>query len=348
MNAPSLATARLLDRRRLLGLGGGLTTATVLSGGTSLAGTDVAPSPRFAFDGAGGYLMLERELRPASWLMQSFAFDNDRQHTYVAVMQPHSDTGDLWISKTDLHGNPLGRIALHGFGQGVQIAVDPYADGVYLWVESHVNPSNGLGRRLARIRLPSALWTDGGTAIGVSDPTVEDRTPSFPATDGHAERTIVYPQPAIDPTTDRLLVRFRVASGPQRGQARVVAFSMRDARAGRLGWHQRLADWALPTRSDAFAKKYPFQGFTACGQYAYVLEGSPAAPDSTAYLTWVDLRTGKASDPFETKAGESFQHREPKGMAIHLADCRPRLTFGITSTVDGAFRSSIFYKSDRT
>ncbi len=66
--------------------------------------------------------------------------------------------GDVWVTKTDFSGNQLGSMALHNFGHGVSIAVEPYNGAVYLWTEWRTSGS-GFGTRVGRFRFVNgATW----------------------------------------------------------------------------------------------------------------------------------------------------------------------------------------------
>lgn len=284
------------------------------------------PSSRFDFDDPSDALIWRKRLRNTTWHMQAYGFDNVAGAIYFVQTQPGSTNGDLWVTRTDLTGVRNASMLLRGFGHGVQIAVEPQADGgVYLWTESHVG-GNGYGTRIGRFK-----FDNGGT---ITSGQAQDRTPKLGNLGPGAN-----PQPAIDPYTDRLLVRFRDPNG----RRRMVVFAMRDARAGRLSSAQRLAECALPDRG-SWGKSHPFQGFTGFGQYAYLLEGE--AGSSISYLTCVDLNSGKVvEDRFETQAGKSLPTREPEGMAIQLLPGEARLTLGLSSRSDGVYQSSVFYKN---
>jgi hypothetical protein len=259
--------------------------------------------------------------------MQSFAFDNVNDHIYFVQTKPGTTTGDLWVTKTDLSGTQLGSMALHGFGHGVQIAVEPAGATAYLWSEWRASAS-GFGTRIGRFE-----FIDGAT-LEQRDTRIQDRTPTL-------TNLVTNPQPAIDPAYDRLLVRFKDANG----KARIVAFRMSDARAGLLGHDHRLAEWALPDRG-SWGVEQPFQGFTGYGEFVYLLEGKGGA--TTSYLTSVDLNSGHImQDRFPTTAGESLPNREPEGMAIReSASTGPLLAFGFSSGAAPNFRATVYYKSD--
>ncbi|MDX2909648.1 phage baseplate protein [Streptomyces griseiscabiei] len=330
------ANDRGLSRRRLLGTGGGIAAAALFGGAATLLGAGpayavVGDSPRFRLDGAGGNPVWKKSLH-ANWVMQSFAYDNVNQHIYFAqTNSANTDpdrVGDLWITKTDTSGNELGAMALHNFGHGVQIGVEPYQGAVHLWTEWQSSGS-GFGTRVGRFR-----FVDGAT-LEKNDSAIQDRTPVI-------ADTMVNPQPAIDPSTDRLWVRYKVAAD----MPRIVGFTMSDARAGRLteSPDKRLAERALPSRGD-WGTANPFQGFAVYGRYAYLLEGAANGP---SYLTVIDLNSSGQStvvDRWETTAGQSLPGREPQGMAIWQVSGAARLAFGFHSNTGGVRQSSVFYKS---
>ncbi|MDP9849572.1 hypothetical protein [Streptosporangium lutulentum] len=332
---------RSLSRRRLFRAGGRVAAAAAVGSlpfaGAGVAHADVPPSPRFAFAGSGGDPIIRKSLH-ANWVMQSFAYDNVNRHVYFVQHNSQNtdpaNAGDMWVTKTDLAGNRLGSMALHNFGHGVQIGVEPHDGAVYLWTEwQDRNPPTDFGNKIGRFRFVN------GAVLERDSGAIQDRTPTL----GNMHPESANPQPAIDPSTDRLVVRFRDADK----NMRIVLFRMSDARAGRLGREHRLAERALPTRDAAWARANPFQGFTAYGQYAYLIEGGVGA---TSYLTAVDLNDvgqSVAQDRWPTTAGESLHGREPQGMAIWLAGngvVQPRLAFGFHSNTDGVRQASVFYK----
>ncbi len=323
--------------RRGLVRAGGVAAAAALVGIGGLrnapgAAADVPDSAQFALDGAGGNPVLRASLH-ANWQMQSFAYDNVNQHIYFVQTNSENDdparVGDLWVTRTDTAGNELGAMALHGFGHGVQIAVEPYDGQVYLWTEWRTS-AGGFGTRVGRFRFVN------GATLEQDDPAIQDSTPVI-------GDTMVNPQPAIDPANDRLVVRYKVATD----MPRIVVFSLSDARAGRLSSEYRLAERALPSRG-TWGEEHPFQGFTAYGRYAYLLEGGVS---TTSYLTTIDLNdVGQSTevDRFGTTAGQSLSGREPEGMAIWLSSGGPRLAFGFHSNTGGVRQASVFYKSEWT
>ncbi|MER7787865.1 hypothetical protein [Streptomyces sp. NPDC097640] len=325
---------RLLSRRRLLTTGGGVAAAGALGTAGLLLATDsanaaVANSKRFKLDGAGGNPVLKASLH-ANWVMQSFAYDNVHQHIYFAQVNNQNTNpdrvGDIWITKTDTSGRQLGAMALRNFGHGVSIAVEPYDGSVYLWTEWK-SSAKGFGTRIGRFKFVN------GATLKKTDSAIQDRTPSI-------GDTMINPQPAIDPSTNRLLVRYKTGTD----KPRLVAFKLSDARAGRLTKGYRLVERALPSRG-SWGKDNPFQGYTAYGRYAYLLEGRP---NSSSYITVIDLNgTGQSTvvNKWKTTAGQSLRGREPQGMAIWLPSGGPRLTFGFHSNTYGVRQASVFHKS---
>lgn len=111
------------------------------------------------------------------------AFDNLNGHVYFVTTKPGSTTGDLWVTKTDLSGTQLGSMALHGFGHGVQIAVEPSGGTVYLWTEWRASAS-GFGTRIGRFEFVN------GSTLEQTDSRIQDRTPTL-------TNLVTNPQPAI-------------------------------------------------------------------------------------------------------------------------------------------------------
>ncbi|GAA3572136.1 hypothetical protein GCM10022419_061260 [Nonomuraea rosea] len=319
------------SRRALLRAGGGLAAVTLGSVlGARPAYAEVPDSPRFDLGGAGGNPVWKKSLH-ANWVMQSFAYDNVHQHIYFAqVNSQNTDpahAGDLWITKTDTAGRQLGAMTLHNFGHGVSIAVEPYNGSVYLWTEWKSGDS-GFGTKIGRFAFKD------GAVLEKTSAAVQDRTPSI-------GDELINPQPAIDPSTGRLLVRYKTGTD----LPRIVAFDLEDARAGRLLSEHRLAERALPSRG-AWGTDNPFQGFTAYGRYVYLLEGRVNGP---SYITVADLNGAGQSvviDRAQTSAGESLPGREPQGMAVWMHASGPRLAFGFHSNTGGVRQASVFYKSE--
>lgn len=285
------------------------------------------PSPRFDFEDPSDPVIWKKQLHKSDWHMQAYAFDNASGDIYFVQRKPGTNNGDLWVTRTSEEGTRKASMLLKGFGHGVQIAVEPDpGENPFLWTETHV-AANGYGTRIGRFRFVNGATITSGDA--------DDRTPTLDSLGGSPN-----PQPAIDPYTGRLLVRYR----DDRSRRRIAVFRLSDARDGRPGADQLLAECLLPNRGE-WGKDHPFQGFTGFGQFAYLLEGEAGV--ATSYLTCVDLNSGEVvTDRFPTQAGRSLRNREPEGMAIQLVPGEARLTLGLSSHVDGVYTSSIFQKNE--
>jgi hypothetical protein len=337
---------RTLGRRGLLAGAAALAIGAVpfVGGGSAFGSSDFAgpdfASPDFVDDsrqfnigGSGGYPFVKKQLH-ANWVLQSFGYDNLNNHIYF--LQTNEDNtatehvGDIWVTKTDLAGNEIGAMALRNFGHGVAVGVEPYNGTVYLWTEWKVNPTSGYGTRIGRFEFVN------GATLMADDPSIQDRTPSI-------GEEMTNPQPSIDPSTDRLLVRYKVGAD----LPRIVVFPMSNARAGNLTVDDRKAERALPSRG-AWGAANPFQGLAAYGRYAYLLEGPVGNP---SYITTIDLNGAGQTiveDRHPTTAGASLPGREPQGMAIWLSgppnNVSPRLAFGFHSNTGGVRQASVYFK----
>ncbi|MCW8375588.1 phage baseplate protein [Streptomyces justiciae] len=336
------------SRRGLLRGGAGLaaaaavgTAAPLIAAGTAQA--VVPASQHFVLSGNGGNPVWRATLHQPYWAMQSFAYDNVNGRIYFAqhrIGDSAGHNGDLWISQTDLSGNVLGAMAIQGFGHGSSMGVEPTGSGStpYLWIEGGDSDDNGAGETLARFR-----FTDGLT-LEYFNPsiTIYDRTPTISS-------FVKLPRPAIDPSTNRLLIRYATSDSAARVW-RLAVFDMADAVAGRLSDGYRLVERAIPNNDElGLTDADLFQGITLCGQYAYLTYGGPSGP---SYLVTLDLNAtgGSYYDKFETTAGASLPGREPQGAAVWMVSGAPRLAFGFssktTSTDPDTLDASVFYKSD--
>jgi hypothetical protein len=338
---------RGLSRRELLRTGARIATVAAVGSAIPLAAAGsaeatVASSKHFVLSGSGGNPVWRATLHQPYWAMQSFAYDNVNDHIYFAQHRVGDSTGhngDLWISKTDLSGNVLGAMAIQGFGHGSSMGVEPTGSGTepYLWIEGSDSDDNGAGEKLSRFQ-----FTDGLTLVYSSPSiTIYDRTPTISS-------FVKLPRPAIDPYSNRLLIRYATSDTATRVW-RIVVFDMADAVAGRLSDGYRLVERAIPNNSElGLTDSDLFQGITLCGQYAYLLYGGPGGP---SYIVTLDLNStgGSYYDIFETTAGASLPGREPQGTAIWTVSGAPRLAFGFSSKTTGSpdtFDASVFYKSD--
>ncbi|MEU4232222.1 hypothetical protein AB0F17_48685 [Nonomuraea sp. NPDC026600] len=326
------------SRRRLFRAAAFAAAGSIPFLGAGAAYAVVPDSPRFKLAGMGDDPIIGKQLR-ANWVMQSFAYDHVGQHVYFAQHNTEDSdpdhVGDLWITKTDTAGNQLGSMALHGFGHGVQIGVEPFGGSVYLWTEWQAS-GGGFGTKVGRFAFVN------GAVLERDDGSIEDRTIAL----DNLHPVSPNPQPAIDPQYNRLAVRFRDADSTMR----IVLYDLADARAGRLTTGYRKVERALPVRTKAWAAANPFQGFTVFGRYAYLLEGGVS---DTSYITVIDLNASGQSvvqDRWPTQAGKSLPGREPQGMAVWLAPVsggvQPRLCFGFHSNTGGVRQANVFYKSE--
>ncbi|MEV1166941.1 teichoic acid biosynthesis protein C [Nonomuraea sp. NPDC049784] len=311
-----------VTRRDLLKVGAGVAA-------TALVGTETAAAAsaqgRFNLAAPASSLIWKKALYDET-VLQSFAFDNVHGHIYLAQLKNGSGSaaaGDLCVTKLSLSGSVLGHMYLLGFGHGVQIGVEPSGGSAYLWTETDAasdGAGNAWGRRLARFK-----FVNGRTLRPSSSALTK-----YTLISGATSTTC-----AIDPSTNRLIMRCRVG-----GQARFVAYSLAAVKAGTA---RKLYDVAQPSGLGVF------QGYTAYGNYLYLLDGtaygsSNPAPGNT-YLTCVDLRTGAKVQRSLSQAGKSLDYREPEGLAIQIVSGRPRLCLGLASGAPGARKASIFYKN---
>ncbi|MFE9580510.1 hypothetical protein ACFYO1_29300 [Nocardia sp. NPDC006044] len=311
-----------VSRRSFLGLGAGVTAAWAV-GGRAIA--EGGGEPRFELSAPSSELLWRKALYDVT-VLQSFAFDNVNGHIYAVQVRNGAGSaaaGDLCLTKLSTSGVVLGHMYLLGFGHGVQIGVEPVGGSAYLWTETDAVRAEGSARgsRIARFE-----FTDGRTLTASSG-----ELRKYTLVPGATNTTC-----AIDPSTDRLVMRYAQGSG-----FRYAVFDLKDVEAGGA---TRLFDIASPDGLGTF------QGYTAFGTYLYLLTGnaygdSNPAPGN-AFITCVDLRTGAQVQRELTQAGKSLDYREPEGMAIQIVAGRPRLCFGFASGVEKARLASIFYKSE--
>lgn len=316
-----------LSRRRLLRASGGLGLAALgLGYGAGAASAAVPTSKRFQLSGEESFdLFRNRELQDGT-VMQSFAFDQTNQRLFAAQVRQGSaeGSGDLCITELDWSTwNAVGHMYLTGFGHAVSIGAQAVGSSTYLWVDA-VADGDGYGKRLGRFRYA------GGTTLAASSSAVTKYTPVSTA-DRHTC--------AIDPTHNRLIVRYRPAGS---GTHRFTAYDLTAATNG---------DFSSPLISNflqppVITDSKDFQGYTAYGQYLYCLTG--VHDDASSTLLWsVDLNTGQVKERFLTGAGSTLDYREPEGMAVYTtAAGEPRLFFGFASNATpNQRRANVFYKN---
>lgn len=340
--------AARLSRRGLLKIGGGVAAAATAAGlavygGAATSHAEVPSSPKFVLNGAGGNPVWRKKLHmPKGWAMQMFGFDTAKGHMYFVQHQAPTDPdnpGDLWINRTDMAGKELGAMFLRKFGHGSGMVVEPTSGAPRIWIEgSDLNPVNGAGEKGCYL-----TYKDGATVDYVDDNhLITDRTPTI---DSFAK----LPRPAYDPLYKRLMYRYATHEPAQRVW-RIALFSMEDAKNGRLGQGNRIAERAIPNNAElGLSDKDYFQGIVPCGQYAYLLFGRG---NSKSWIVVLDMNDtgGSMVEKIETRAGASLPGREPEGISIWMVDGKPRLAFGFSSKIGtdptATFEASVFYKSE--
>lgn len=330
-----------LSRRKLLGLGGGIAATAALapvlaSSAPALAlpaGAASVPETQYFDLTQPSYDLFRGKTLAAGTVMQSFTFDNVNRRLFVAQLMNGSTSaanGDLAISRLDFSGNLLDHMYLKGFGHGVSIGVEPSGSTSYLWTE--VDAAPGAGDGTARgTRLARFAYSAGATYTNTSSQLAKHKPIAG------TEQTA-----AVDPINNRLVVRYRDASGA----FRFVIFDL--AAAAKGDFSAPLANVATPTGLGTF------QGYTLYGSYLYLFTGnaySSSNPDpGNARLTSIDVNTGTPKQKSVlTKAGASLTYREPEGLAIYrTAGGETRLFLGFASGSAGARKANIFYKNALT
>ncbi|MGW1889085.1 phage baseplate protein [Streptomyces sp. NPDC002004] len=317
-----------LTRRGLLKAGGGLGLAALGLGlGAGPASATVPSSQRFDLTQPSYDLYRSQPLHDST-VQQGFAFDNVNRRLFVAQrLDGSSDTaGDLCITQLDFDGNYLGYMHLKGFGHGVAFGAQGVGTSTYLWTEVDAN-SNGYGQRLARFKFTS------GTTLTNTSSALTKFTPVSTAN----EHTC-----SIDPVNNRLIVRYNVSGDGKH----IAVYDLTAATNGNFG--SPLANFkqpALPTMSQTF------QGYTAYGQYLYVMTGDSkdvtGEDNINSEITTINMNTGAiAQAPVFTQAGSTLTFREPEGLAIYqTVGGEVRLFLGFASGVSGDRRSNLFYKN---
>jgi len=303
---------------------------------------------RFELDGDPHRLFANARMYGGDYYLQSFSFDTQNRRLFLAQLHKPAagePAVDLNIVQMSMTGKVQSRMSLLGFGHGVAIAAVPEGGSTYIWVEINPNAS-GWGSQLARLKYVPGTTIDSSDIRSGQDITV------FTPVAGAGAFTA-----AVDPLTDRLVIRYNDVDGV-RGPAHAIRFTTFPLSAACAGKFDDpvfdIVQPKLPAGSDG--KAPTFQGFTAAGNFLYLLDGTAYPdhiPDRTkinSYLTAVDLRSGGIVQRSRTRAGASLDLREPEGMAIDIGpDQRPRLCFGfctLTEVDSTVYRASIFF--DRT
>jgi hypothetical protein len=314
-----------MSRRGLLRAGGGLGLAALgLGYGAGAVSAAVPTSKRFQLTGQPSEdLFRHRDLHDGT-VMQSFAFDQNNQRMFVAQLRAGSaaKSGDLCITELDWSTwNAVGHMYLTGFGHAVSIGAQSVGSSTYLWVDvDATTDEDGYGTRLARFK-----YTNGTTLTTSSSALTKHRPVST------ARRHTC----AIDPTHNRMIVRYLPATGDIH---RFAAYNLTAATNG--DFSSPLVDFIEPPRVEVAN----FQGYTAYGQYLYCLSGHSNTDDATLWT--VDLNTGGVVEEFLTGAGSTLEFREPEGMAVYTTTGgEPRLFFGFASEDPGPRKANVFYKN---
>lgn len=314
-----------VTRRTLLGAGVGAVALGLTASRGTPAGAASRAANRFELTASPAALMTGKPLYDET-VLQSFAFDNVNGHLYTVQLRNGSGSaaaGNLCVTKLSLSGAILGHMYLTGFGHGVQIGVEPSGTSAYLWTETDgvTDGTNSWGSKLARFKFVNGqTLTTASTALTKYAPVA-----------GATSTTC-----AIDPSTSRLIMRYRL-----NGQPRFAAFPLSAVKAG--GQPTPVYDITQP------AGLGTFQGYTAYGQYLYLLDGTAYGDDNPSpgntYLTSVNLVDGKVVQRSFTQAWKSLTYREPEGMAIQLTSAAPRLCFGFATGASGARQVAVIYKN---
>ncbi|WP_082876082.1 phage baseplate protein [Nocardia pseudobrasiliensis] len=311
-----------VSRRSLFQLGAGL-TAAALTTTRPITARAAVPAGRFELTAPSTTLLWRKSLHDET-VLQSFAVDNAHGHIYAVQLKNGGGSdaaGDLCLTKLSENGSVLGHMYLMGFGHGVQIGVEPSGSSAFLWTETDAasNGGSARGTRLGRFE-----FADGRT-LTASSPELTKYSPVA----GASITTC-----AIDPSTDRLIMRYSDGNA-----FRYAVFELATVKAGGT---TRLYDIAQPDDLGTF------QGYTAYGNYLYLLSGNAYGDDNpppgNTYITSVDLRTGARVQHELSQAGKSLDYREPEGMAIQIASGAPRLCFGFASGAPKGRQANVFYK----
>ncbi|MET9436511.1 hypothetical protein [Streptomyces sp. NPDC006551] len=218
--------------------------------------------------------------------------------------------GDLCVTRLTQAGAITGHMYLRGFGHGVSMGVENRDGVTRLWTETASKPTQdgktGFGTAVTHFEFRSGTVLDHGSSL--------HSTPYTPAA-GATGVTCT-----IDPTTNRLIVRFG-SNG--------MHFESYDLAKAAAGVWEPIARIAQPDPNGTF------QGYASLGGVVYLLAGQAIAEDNPAnpfpgntYLTAVDWATGAVLDQRLVLAGPGLVYREPEGMAVSIRDGVPHLHFG--------------------
>ncbi|MFJ8668700.1 hypothetical protein [Streptomyces sp. NPDC093600] len=214
--------------------------------------------------------------------------------------------GDLCVTRLSQAGAITGHMYLRGFGHGVSMAVENRGGVTRLWTETASKPNSsneGYGTAITHFEFRSGTVLDHGSPLHA--------TPYTPAA-GATGVTCT-----IDPTTNRLIVRFGLSG---------MKYESYDLAKAAAGVWEPIARIAQPNPNGVF------QGYASLGGVLYMLAGQAIGPDNpfpgNTYLTAVDWATGAVLDQHHVLAAPGLEYREPEGMAVSLRDGVPHLHFG--------------------
>ncbi|MFF5447672.1 hypothetical protein [Streptomyces sp. NPDC012888] len=280
---------KLLHRRRLY-------NTTVMQS----FGIDPVTGEIFVLQVAEGGLTLPGESGPRT----------GRQRAYA---------GDLALTRLDQAGVITGHMYLRGFGHGVSMGVEHH-DGVSrLWTETASIPmganvpeeeKEGYGTAVTHFAFRDGAVVDSGSA--------QLAQPYRPVS-GATNVTCT-----IDPTTNRVIVRFKS------GSMMFESYDLDKARAG---------DWTPLTRITQPDAKGTFQGYASLGGVLYMIAGNgysdTVKPPGNTYLTAVEWATGAVLDQQFVSAAPGLELREPEGMAVSVRNGVPHVHFGFAGEEPG-------------
>ncbi|MEV0277171.1 teichoic acid biosynthesis protein C [Streptomyces sp. NPDC050610] len=357
---------RPLGRRRLLGLGGAVSAAAVLTaldggGARAAAGTATVVRARTGVR-AVPVVRPEQAARAApfglpwidfsktptrlihgaklhhSTVLQSFGFDERRGHLYaLQVMQggvrlrgePRAYSHAERQRRGDLC---LNRLSARGRRLGKM-----YLTGFGHGGTIGVDPGAGAAQLWTEWDAhPGSGYGRGIARIGYAEGSVLHTDRAAPATFRPKPGTTGN-YPAIDLTTRRLLLRYL-----RKGKPRYALYDLDDFAARRF---DPLADFAQPGTE----LRLPYQGMAVRGAYAYQLLGSAYGPKNprpsggNTRLFCIDMRSGEVVQEERILAGASLDPREPEGLAITGSAAEPRLCMGF-ATGPGRGRAYSIYQ----
>lgn len=354
--------------------------------GIGLAATREAhatvPSGHFDVYQASTALWSSSKALKENCVWQSFAFDNT--HSKIFYVQQLGSAGNvtpgcLRLCYMHLDGTPNGGhyMDLIGFGHGQGMGVEVSGTDTYIWIGcdaygdggtgSSWNPDpdtynvNNFGRKICRFK-----WTEGVTGTYYTSDLGTSKMPGSAIY--NLESGSTYNDCVIDPVSLRLLYR-RVRSSADGGGTRYNVYNLSDIKTSGASATPIYADQSFPAYPylpDGVTQSKPLQGMMIYGNYGYYLTGTywtnssggavchrPSGDDGNVYLTCFNLSNPSSHVSCITKAGVSYNYREPEGMGVQLlSGGGARLHFGLmnaptcttTSGTSSPKEAGLFYK----